>query len=159
MQEFLSGVTAPMREDCEPCMVKYQDTDAYKKATDEQLRHRDALEKEIRQREADKIQREAWRLDAIDRARAELAPPIGATGSPRKRGAPPKYPWKEMEAKTYQLMSYHGPFSADDPVWDAQARLEEKLLKFCHDTSQASAACERTSNHGSKTGGNSPRSE
>ena len=48
MQEFLSGVTAPMREDCEPCMVKYQDTDAYKKATDEQLRHRDALEKEIK---------------------------------------------------------------------------------------------------------------
>ena len=36
-------------------------------------------------------------------------------------------------AKTYQLMSYHGPFSADDPVWDAQARLEEKLLKFCYD--------------------------
>jgi hypothetical protein len=27
----------------------------------------------------------------------------------------------------------HGPFSADDPVWDAQARLEEKLLKFCYD--------------------------
>jgi hypothetical protein len=55
MQEFLSGVTAPMREDCEPCMVKYQDTDAYKKATDVQLRHRDALEKEIRQRELDPI--------------------------------------------------------------------------------------------------------
>jgi hypothetical protein len=30
-------------------------------------------------------------------------------------------------------MDYHGPFSADDPVWDAQARLEEKLLKFCYD--------------------------
>jgi hypothetical protein len=27
----------------------------------------------------------------------------------------------------------HGPFSADDPEWDAQARLEEKLLKFCYD--------------------------
>jgi hypothetical protein len=35
-------------------MVKYQDTAAYKKATDEQLRLRDALEKEVRQREADK---------------------------------------------------------------------------------------------------------
>jgi hypothetical protein len=104
MQEFLSGVTAPMREDCEPCMVKYQDTDAYKKATDEQLRHRDALEKEIRQREADKIQREAWRLDAIDRARAQLAPPIGATGSPRKRGAPPKYPWKETLTRHRSLL-------------------------------------------------------
>ena len=113
-----------------PCMVKYQDTAAYK-ATDEQLRHRDALEKEIRQREADKIQREAWRLDAIGRARAQLAPPVAVTGPPRKRGAPPKYPWDDMEAKTYQLMGYHGPFSADDPVWDAQARLEEKLLKFC----------------------------
>jgi hypothetical protein len=30
-----------------PCMVKYQDTAAYK-ATDEQLRHRDALEKSFR---------------------------------------------------------------------------------------------------------------
>jgi hypothetical protein len=81
-------------------MVEYQDTAAYKKATDEQLRHRDALEKEIRQREADKIQREAWRLDAIDRARAQLVPPVGVTGPPRKRGARPKYPWDEMEAKT-----------------------------------------------------------
>jgi hypothetical protein len=104
-------------------MVKYQDTAAYKKATDEQQRHCDALEKEIRQREADKIQREAWRLDAIDRARAQLAPSVGVTGPPRRRGAPPKYPWEEMEAKTYLLM----------PVWDAQARLEEKLLKFCYD--------------------------
>src|ERR1700731_3916170 len=67
-----------------PWMVKYQDTDAYKKATDEQLRHRDALEKEIRQREADKIQREAWRLDAIDRARAQLVPPVGVTGPPQE---------------------------------------------------------------------------
>jgi hypothetical protein len=116
-----------------PWMVKYQDTAAYKKATDEQLRLRDALEKEVRQREADKIQREAWRLDAIDRARAQLAVPVGVTETPRRRGARPKYPWEEMEAKTYQLMDYHGPFSADDPVWDAQARLEEKLLKFCCD--------------------------
>jgi hypothetical protein len=116
-----------------PWMVKYQDTGAYKKATDEQLRLRDALEKEIRQREADKIQREAWRLDAIDRARAQPAVPVGVTETPRRRGARPKYPWEEMEAKTYQLMGYHGPFSADDPVWDAQARLEEKLLKFYYD--------------------------
>jgi hypothetical protein len=85
-------------------MVNYQDTDAYKKATGEQRRHRDALEKEIRQREADKIQREAWRLDAIDRARAQLAPPVALTGPPRKRGARPKYPWQEMEAKTSQRM-------------------------------------------------------
>ena len=60
-------------------------------------------------------------------------PPSVSRDPPRKRGARPKYPWDEMEAKTYQLMSYHGPFSADDPVWDAQARLEEKLLKFCYD--------------------------
>ena len=70
-------------------MVNYQDTYAYKKATDEQLRHRDALEKEIRQREADKIQREAWRLDAIDHARAQLAVPVGVTESPRRRAARP----------------------------------------------------------------------
>jgi hypothetical protein len=72
---------------------------AYKKATDEQLRHRDALEKEIRQRDADKIQREAGRLDAIDRARAQLAVPVGVTESPRRRGARPKYPWEVMGAK------------------------------------------------------------
>jgi hypothetical protein len=70
-------------------MVNYQDTYAYKKATDEQLRHRDALEKEIRQRDADKIQREAGRLDAIDRARAQLAVPVGVTESPRRRAARP----------------------------------------------------------------------
>jgi hypothetical protein len=51
-----------------------------------------------------------------------------------------------MEAKTYQLMGYHGPFSADDPVWDAQARLEEKLLKFCYDkTGREPRANKRTS--------------
>jgi hypothetical protein len=99
---------------------------AYKKATDEQLRHRDALEKEIRQRDADKIQREAGRLDAIDRARAQLAVRVGLTESPRRRGARPKYPWEVMGAKTYQLMGYqprrrkpqelgfHGPATDQD---------------------------------------------
>jgi hypothetical protein len=91
-----------------------QDTEAYKKAADEQLRHRDALEKEIRQRDADKIQREAGTV------------PVGVTESPRRRGARPKYPWGVMEAKTYQLMGYqprgrkpqelgfHGPATDQD---------------------------------------------
>ena len=124
-------------------MVNYQDSDAYKKATDEQLRHRDALEKEIRQREADKIQREAWRLDAIDRARAQLAVPVRVTGPPRKRGAPPNYPWDEMEAETYRLMDYHGPFSADDPEWMPRRGLKRRCLSSAPTrpgASQASAA-------------------
>jgi hypothetical protein len=63
-------------------MVNYQDTYAYKKATDEQLRHRDALQKEIRQRDADKIQREAGRLDAIDRARPNWRSPSVSRNPP-----------------------------------------------------------------------------
>jgi hypothetical protein len=49
----------------------------------------------------------------------------------KKRGRREQYPWAQLEQKTYRLMDEHGDFDAGDPEWDAQARLEEKLLEFC----------------------------
>jgi hypothetical protein len=71
-----------------------------------------------------KVQRESLR-----RWLAELS----GKASSKKRGPRDAYPWKEMEAKLIQLMDYHGDFSTDDPEWNAQARLEEKLTAFCEE--------------------------
>jgi hypothetical protein len=49
----------------------------------------------------------------------------------RKAGAKAKFYWGPLEAEALRLMQEHGPFSDDDPVWNAQARLEDALLKFC----------------------------
>jgi hypothetical protein len=51
--------------------------------------------------------------------------------APRKRGPSPKFDWRAIEAETVHLMNHHGDFSLDDRVWNAQARLEKKLLEFC----------------------------
>jgi hypothetical protein len=51
-----------------------------------------------------------------------------------RRGRPPKYHWDLIETKGRQLMDHHGDFDPNDPEWDAQARLEEALIKFCEDT-------------------------
>jgi hypothetical protein len=48
-----------------------------------------------------------------------------------KRGRPRKYNWEVIKAETFVLMDHHGDFSPDDPEWNAQARLEEKLANFC----------------------------
>jgi hypothetical protein len=48
-----------------------------------------------------------------------------------KRGRPPEFPWEELKTKALQLMNWNGEFSADDPKWNAQARLEEELNIFC----------------------------
>jgi hypothetical protein len=56
----------------------------------------------------------------------------------KKRGPRPAYPWQKIEARLVQLMDYHGDFSADDPEWNAQARLEDKLMEFCE------AECQRS---------------
>jgi hypothetical protein len=49
----------------------------------------------------------------------------------RNRGRPLEFPWDKMEKETIRLMNYNGEFCADDPLWNAQARLEEKLRQFC----------------------------
>jgi hypothetical protein len=51
--------------------------------------------------------------------------------APRKRGPKPKFDWAMIEREAVRLMDYHGDFSADDPAWNAQARLETELLTFC----------------------------
>lgn len=49
----------------------------------------------------------------------------------RKGGRPPAFDWPKIEAEALRLVLHHGEFSADDPEWNAQARLEEALLNFC----------------------------
>jgi hypothetical protein len=56
---------------------------------------------------------------------------LSGKASGRKQGPRDAYPWQKMEAQLIRLMDYHGDFSADDPEWDSQARLEEKLMAFC----------------------------
>jgi hypothetical protein len=52
-------------------------------------------------------------------------------GTPTRRGPPPKYDWSAIREEAIRLMDLHGDFSDDNPEWDRQARLEEKLLLFC----------------------------
>jgi hypothetical protein len=64
--------------------------------------------------------------ESLRRWLAELADKAG----PRKRGRRPKFDWAAIEAEAARLMDHHGDFSPDDE-WNAQARLEEKLLEYC----------------------------
>jgi hypothetical protein len=60
---------------------------------------------------------------------SELEQPPAAQKA-RSGGPKPKYEWDLLETKGRQLMDYHGDFDPGDPQWNAQARLEEALLKF-----------------------------
>jgi hypothetical protein len=54
------------------------------------------------------------------------------SGKPtKKRGRKEAFPWAKLEQETFRLMEYHDDFSADDPTWSSQAKLEEKLLEYC----------------------------
>lgn len=53
--------------------------------------------------------------------------------SEAKRGAKPKYHWDLIETEGRRLMDHHGDFDVSDAEWNAQARLEEALFKFCRD--------------------------
>ena len=45
----------------------------------------------------------------------------------RRIGRPP-HDWDgTIKRRVFELMDYHGPFSADDPDWNVQARLVEKI--------------------------------
>jgi hypothetical protein len=50
------------------------------------------------------------------------------------RGRKPSHPWKDIKNKCFELMSFYGEFSNDDPDWNCQARLEESLKDFCMQT-------------------------
>ena len=54
----------------------------------------------------------------------------------RRGGRPPAYDWNAIRQVVFELMDHHDEFSVDDPEWNAQARLEEKLCdKFGVSTS------------------------
>jgi hypothetical protein len=52
--------------------------------------------------------------------------------SEKKRGPKLKFDWSAIEQEAYRQMQEHGDFTAANPSWNAQARLEEKLQEF-HD--------------------------
>jgi hypothetical protein len=51
--------------------------------------------------------------------------------APRKRGPKLKFDWNVIEGEARRLFDQHGDFSPDKLKWNAQARLESKLLEFC----------------------------
>ena len=57
-----------------------------------------------------------------------------APSSLRKAGRVPILEWAMVETETLRLMDHNGEFSADDPTWNSQARLEATLFEFCQTT-------------------------
>jgi hypothetical protein len=55
---------------------------------------------------------------------------IAGKPTAKKRGPKFKFNWTAIEQETYRLMQEHGDFTAANPSWNAQARLEEKLQEF-----------------------------
>lgn len=49
-------------------------------------------------------------------------------GAKAKGGRPPKFDRAAVGAEVIRLMDHHGEFSADDPEWNAQARLTEAIM-------------------------------
>ena len=72
---------------------------------------------------------------------AELEPPAPASlppdiepapaPTPRPGGRPPALHWETVDSKVFRLMDHNGEFCADDPDWNAQARLENAIADFC----------------------------
>jgi hypothetical protein len=55
---------------------------------------------------------------------------LSGKASEKKRGPKLKFNWTAIEQEAYRLMQEHGDFTAANPSWNAQARLEEKLQEF-----------------------------
>jgi len=51
--------------------------------------------------------------------------------APRKRGPKFRFDWSAIEREAIRLLDKHGDFSPRNKSWNAQARLESKLLEFC----------------------------
>jgi hypothetical protein len=72
------------------------------------------------------------RKDSLSRFVNSLAPvtqPKQRTNPVARRGRKPAYDWAAIQKATFKLMDHHGPFSVDDPDWNAQARLEDALTE------------------------------
>jgi hypothetical protein len=68
----------------------------------------------------------------VDRAALHAAIAVRWGAKPaNKGGRPPAVDWAVVKGEAIRLMNYYGEFGADEPEWNAQARLEEKLEHFC----------------------------
>jgi hypothetical protein len=54
-----------------------------------------------------------------------------ASEQPHPGGRPPALNWQMVDREVFRLMDDNGEFSADDPDWNAQARLESAIANFC----------------------------
>jgi hypothetical protein len=68
---------------------------------------------------------------ALDSPPADIE---SAPALPHPGGRPPAVDWEMVGREVWRLMNHHGEFSADDPDWNAQARLESALADFCETT-------------------------
>jgi hypothetical protein len=59
---------------------------------------------------------------------------IESTPAPHPGGRPPAVDRVMVGQEVSRLMNHHGEFSADDPDWNAQARLEAAIADFCETT-------------------------
>jgi hypothetical protein len=85
------------------------------------------------ERERLRIEREAKETaEAAAYERARLAQEKVDAEPPRCGGRPGRKPKARelIKDEVIRLMEHHGPFSPDDPEWDAQARLEEAITNF-----------------------------
>jgi hypothetical protein len=75
----------------------------------------------------------AWRR--TDARSYDGAPPLRSRSlrdrPPNKGGRPPAVHWDTVKGEVFRLMDENSEFGPDDPTWNAQARLEEKIEEFC----------------------------
>jgi hypothetical protein len=63
-------------------------------------------------------------------AASEEAPAVSAPVV-SQGGRPPIMTQDKVDAEVFRLMDLHGEFAADNPEWDAQARLEKAIGDYC----------------------------
>jgi hypothetical protein len=64
-----------------------------------------------------------------DTLRDWLSERSGKAGQ-KRRGPKPRYDWEALEQEALRLLDENGDFDAGKPHWNAQRRLEDKLLEF-----------------------------
>jgi hypothetical protein len=66
--------------------------------------------------------------------------PTTVSGGRRKGGAPPRFDWQSIEVEVHRLMTLRGDFAPTKHGWNAQARLEHAVLKFCGPDSEPASS-------------------